>query len=82
MTTFAVSEAFAEGLRRERSLFGERADWSREQWLERKVFLEELIDEEIDDAKAQGVEIDRAEKARLQGRLMAVCLEGATRFGD
>ena len=76
MTTFEISTAFGEGLRRERGLFAGREDWTREQWMKRKVFLEELIDEEI----AAGA--DREEKARLQGRLMAVCVEGQTRFGD
>lgn len=76
MTTFEVSTAFGEGLRREQRLFGERGEWTREQWMTRKVFLESMIDEEV----AAGA--DRAEKARLQGRLMAVCLEGQTRFGD
>ena len=76
MTTFEISTAFGEGLRRERGLFADREDWTREQWMKRKVFLEELIDEEI----AAGA--DREEKARLQGRLMAVCVEGQTRFGD
>lgn len=76
MTTFEVSTAFGEGLHRERGLFAERAGWTRTQWLGRKKFLEHMIDEWIADG------VDRAEKAGLQGRLMAVCLEGQTRFGD
>ena len=76
MTTFEVSTAFGEGLHRERSLFIDRDAWTRDQWKARKVFLEHMITEWIADG------VDPAEKAGLQGRLMAVCLEGMTRFGD
>lgn len=75
MTTFAVSEAFAEGLARERGLCAERDAWTREQWRVRKEFLEGLIDEEIADGS------DDPEIARLKGRLAIVCLEGQRRFG-
>lgn len=75
MTTFAVSEAFEEGLARERGLCVERDAWTRDKWLVRKEFLEGLIDEEIADGG------DSSEIARLKGRLAVVCLEGQRRFG-
>jgi len=75
MTTFEVSEAFSEGLTRERDLLPERDSWTREQWIQRRVFLEDLIDEEIAEH-----DVDPAEIARLKGRLAIVCLEGQARF--
>jgi len=75
MTTFEVSTAFEEGLSRERGLNGERDSWTREQWKQRKVFLENLIDEELAEP-----DVDPAEIARLKGRLAIVCLEGQARF--
>ena len=76
MTTFEVGTAFGAGMARERDLLPERDSWTREQWLQRKVFLEDLIDEEIAEH-----DVDDAEVARLKGRLAIVCLEGQTRFG-
>ena len=75
MTTFEVSTAFEEGLTRERDLTLERGDWTREQWMKRKVFLENLIDEELAEP-----DVAPAEIARLKGRLAIVCLEGQARF--
>jgi len=75
MTTFEVSTAFEEGLNCERDLTLERGDWTREQWMKRKVFLENLIDEEFAEH-----DVDPAEIARLKGRLAIVCLEGQARF--
>ena len=70
MTPAPVSQAFAEGLHREQRLIAERKDWSMVEWWERKLFLDEMIDGEE----------DRVERARLQGRLMAVCVHGQMKF--
>lgn len=69
MTT-SLGMAFGEGLHRERELFPGRGGWTIKQWWDRKQFLEDMIN----------TETDRADLARLQGRLMAVCIEGQTRF--
>jgi hypothetical protein len=72
MTDTPISQAFGEGLHREQGLFADREDWSPVEWWERKLFLDEMIEGED----------DRIERARLQGRLMAVCVAGHVRFGD
>jgi hypothetical protein len=67
-----ISQAFGEGLHREQRLIAERKDWSMVEWWERKLFLDEMIE----------AEEDRVERARLQGRLMAVCVHGQLHFGS
>jgi hypothetical protein len=42
------------------------------EWWERKLFLDEMI----------AIEDDQVEKARLQGRLQAVCIHGQLHFGS
>ena len=72
MTPYPISQAFGEGLHREQRLIAEREHWSMVEWWERKLFLDELIADEE----------DRVDRARLQGRLMAVCVHGQMLFGD
>ena len=72
MTPAPISEAFGEGLHREQRLIAERQHWSMVEWWERKLFLDEMI----------AGEDDRVERARLQGRLMAVCVRGQLLFGN
>ena len=71
-TPAPIHQAFGEGLHREQRLIAERKDWSMVEWWERKLFLDEMILGED----------DRVERARLQGRLMAVCVRGQRLFGD
>ena len=67
----SLGQAFGEGLHREKGLCDERKHWTAKDWWERKLFLEDLIE----------LETERSELASLQGRLMAVCVEGHCRFG-
>jgi hypothetical protein len=72
MTPYPISQAFGEGLHREQRLIAEREHWSMVEWWERKLFLDEMINGED----------DQVEKARLQGRLQAVCIHGQMHFGS
>lgn len=66
-----LADAFGEGLHREKRLFSEREHWTSKDWWDRKQFLDDMMEGED----------DRLEQARLQGRLMAVCAFGHTRYG-
>ena len=72
----SVADAFAEGLHREQALTLRREGWTWQQWWDRKLELDEWIEQ----VKADGA--DRLEIAGLQGRLMCVCAEGRKRFGS
>ena len=65
-----ISQAFGDGLYREQALFGQREQWTEADWRDRKLFIEEALKDEE----------NRLWCAELEGRLMAVCVEGMVRF--